>query len=157
MTRAKKRTLNWPALKAEWLAGNETLNQFRKRYRISGSNFYYLIHKQGWIEAKEEVLKRAEAKAATIAVNTKVKEWQRQMNLWQAVEGIAARIMSRRAESMNAGELAALTSAIERALKSQKLILGQSTENVESHTLSMTILKLIEKVENDGADNPGAG
>jgi hypothetical protein len=152
----KKRHIDWPALKAEWLSGNDSLNHFREKHKIHLNVFYPNIEKGKWREAKDEIMKRAEARAATIAVNTRVEEWKRQMNLWQAVEGIAAQIMTRRRENMNAGELAALTSAIERALKSQKLILGESTENVESRSLSMTILKLIEKVENDGRP-PGEG
>lgn len=151
--RRPKRHLDWPALKTEWLQGNDTLNKFRERYKIGTNVFYPHVEKEKWNEAKADILRRAEAKAATIAVNTKVKEWERQINLWQAVEGIAARLMTRRQDTMNAGELAALSAAIERALKSQKLILGQSTENVESKSLSMSILKIIEHAENGTENN----
>jgi len=141
---------DWPALKAEWLQGNESLNQFRIRKGIGNQNIFYArVSEDGWVEAKERIIRTALEKTEAAVAEKYGQEWDRQMKLWSAVEGLAGRIMTRKAESMDSNELAQLTAAIERALKAQRLILGQSTDNMAVKNYHMSIVQMLKEIKGE--------
>ncbi len=58
---------------------------------------------------------------------------------------------------MDAETLNSLTGAIERALKSQRLILGESTENVDSRNLHASIVNLLQQIKGSDDSIPEIG
>lgn len=151
-----KTKIDWPALKAEFLASQDNPHSFMKRKKLLGKmaipTFYKIVSEQKWLEDRADINQKALDNTKRSLVEQKTKEWDRQIKLWHAVEGIAAKIMSMRANTMDGGELAQLSSALERALKSQRLILGESTENISEKSMSLRVLKIVEQVEGNASE-----
>lgn len=146
------RLINWLALKADFIQSNETLFQFLQRHGIKNEQWFYrMARKYGFREAQEASRIKAVEKVSDSTARKYAVEWERQMKLWRAVESVAARILNEMAEKrpqrMDASKLANLTAALERALKSQRLVLGESTENVNSRNYHMAIVQALKDVE----------
>lgn len=125
------KSIDWDKERAEWLAGSETLNQFRLRKGFSAKWFYHKVEQLDWEGARQRIAKKALQKIETAGANSIAKEFENNERLWRAVEAQAARILNQQIKDQNLDPvaLAALSQAIERALKNRRLILGQSTEN----------------------------
>jgi hypothetical protein len=130
----RQRRHDWAALKAEWLTSKETLNTFRIRHKITSRNWFYAqVEAKGWVEDKLAIEKKALAKLGDAQADLLAQDWTRQLKLWRAVENQAAAILRRFTEEdgtprgMDAQELTQLASALEKALKCQKLIKGEPT------------------------------
>ena len=144
---------DYAALKAEWLQGEETLKAFAARKGITAEGtFYRKVKEYGWAEARERIRSAALAKIEATTVKKYAAEWERQMKLWTRVEDLADSIMTRREEFIDGSELAQLTAALDRALKSQRLIRGESTENVETKNYHLAIVQMLKDM---GGGPPG--
>ena len=151
MSRLPK-TVNWEALKVEWLQSDETLNKFRLRKGLSNNHFYDAVNKQKWVEQKRQPGEKTTEKVMEKVSKQQVEEWVNQKKLWHGVEVIAAKILTKYNNgelAQNPHDLSALTCAIERSLKSRKLILGEATETIESRNLYMGIQKIVEDCEDE--------
>jgi hypothetical protein len=129
---------DWEALKREWLqSSNVTLNQFRLSKGIAQAHFYRTINAEEWIETRAKIDKRAIQRIEEKAVNSIVNKWDDYSRLWKAVKAQAAAILNKTRQKdgtivpMRPTDLVNLTNSIETALKSERLIHGESTENIE--------------------------
>lgn len=151
---AKSRGINkrhdWDALKAEFICGFESLAAFAARKGITSYMVYAKADDAGWVQARQEVKEKAMDEAKSHAVTVVAERWKKQLSLWEAVEAHAAQLLRKGVQDgkivmpMEPGELAQLTSALDRALKSQRLIWGESTENVVTKNLHVEMVKMLE-------------
>ena len=113
------------------------------------------------MEEKEKMKQRAIQRAIKSGEKDLTQKYQNQMKLWQAVEVQAAAIMRRTLgqtgqieKLLEPSELASLSQAIERALKGQRLIRGESTgESPQStNNYHVAIVEILEKLERGDPD-----
>ena len=149
----KQRSFDWEALKIEWLSSNLNLNQFRESKKIDKAHFYKSIDIEKWQEARQTIynqaLKKLQNKKSTAIAN----RYDDYLKLWGAVKIQAVRILKdsqTASKPMRPGQLAQLAQAIETALKSEKLILGEATENV-AHNVNLRDA-IIGHIKKTGAD-----
>lgn len=146
-----KGRINWNALKVEFMTGDMTLNELRIKHDIVGmANFYKQA--TGWLEEREKLHKKAIEKIKSKTLNNAVKGWEDQQKLWKAVEVQAGRLLQKSLsdeKGLRPRDLDNLASAIEKALKSQRLILGQSTENVANSSIHKHLIEMNRKIENN--------
>ena len=128
---------DWDALYAEWVSSGLSMNKFRILKGFDGGFFYNAIDREGWWEKAERVAEKITAAAEARVVDATVARWDEQEALWREVERQAAAIMratigpdGKIASPLEPSELATLTAALERALKSRRLIAGESTDNM---------------------------
>lgn len=149
--RGINRKHDWAAHKAEFILGHETLAAFSVRKDISYHMVYDHAADEGWLEARQEVVERAMEKVKTAAVGTRVGEWDKYLSLMDAVAAHAAHLLrkgvgpdGRITMSLEAVELSALTSAIDKAVKVKRLIMGESTENIATRNLHMDMVRMLQ-------------
>lgn len=123
---------DWAALEAEWLASGESLHAFGRRHKIPRTHMNNMAGRYGWLQKRQKIRVKAGARIEKLVENRIVLDYSRQAKLWEAVEKKAEKFLERTAE--NGGELSpmdlnTLTQAIERALKSKRLMGDKSTEN----------------------------
>lgn len=129
---------DWDALKTEWISTNKSLNQFREEKGIGSSTFYQNISREEWEAARKKVNDRALEKTIERTSTQIAKKWADYSKLWNAVKTQAAHILKAtqrpdgKVVPLRTGQLVQLTMAIETALKSERLIDGESTENVHN-------------------------
>lgn len=146
----KKYAIDWDSLKSEYMQGNMTLNELRLKHNINGqANFYKQVNSRKFEEARQKIRTKAVQKIENNQIKRYAKEWDNQMSLWQNVESMAQKIMSRKRETLEPDELSSLSTAIEKALKSQRLILGESTENNANVNVHAALADLLEKEGDD--------
>lgn len=163
----KPKTHDWNALKAEFLSGQETLNEFRIRHKMGASWFY--MKAADWAEARDrigkEAVKKAEGKLADYygsyieqtrkllaSINNQIAAALQQTIIVDEKSG------ERKIAPMDADKLSSMSHAISANVKTLRLIEGKSTENkavkVEGD-LNDRLTGLIEAMEADGEDTLG--
>lgn len=148
MARTKWFKYDWPALEAEWLqCPEETLDSFRVRKGVPNATHFYKRARQfKWAEKKAEIIARARKKIMTRTANAVAERWGDYTKLWSAVKFQAAAILksTRDAEGniipLDPQKLSQLSNAIETALKSEKLIAGESTGDGMSFNGDINVL-----------------
>lgn len=149
----KKGDIDWNALKVEFMTTDMSLNAIREKHNIADKNHFYK-KTEDWKEERRKLHEKTLQKIKSKALNNTVKEWERQQKLWHAVEIQAGRLLQSSLDKkkvLKAGEVMALTVAIEKALKCQKLILGESTENIATHSIHKHLIEINKRIES-GAD-----
>ena len=144
---------DWVALKSEWLQTNLSLNKFREQKGITSALFYKTIDTDKWYADRARIDSKAMQKLEDKLVSVKVKKWSEYSKLWGAVKSQAASILNKTRNPdgtitpLDTVALRNLTASIETALKCERLIEGESTENV-SKTIDVYghILGLSEEV-----------
>lgn len=130
-----QRTHDWEALKVEWLATNLSINQFRETKDIQPAVLYKAIDVEDWYQARSKMHQRTLEKLSNKKADMLVRKYEDYYKLWGAVKGQAASILRKTQkpdgtiEPLLPSELRSLTEALERALKSERLLDGESTEN----------------------------
>lgn len=117
---------DWNALKAEWLASDESPHEFRKRKGISHTWFWAKFRKEEWDKSKTRLHQESMQKLEKKLANGNADRWANQIKLWKAMETRAAQALNDPARStpVDATEIATV---VEKSLKAQKLILGEDT------------------------------
>ena len=146
-----QKRINWTKIKLEYMTSDQNVATVLKKYKVSsGKNA--TKHTKGWIKEKVKLNQRVLEKVKSKVVNTEVKQWDNQIKLWKAVESQAAMLLSEKMkvkETFDPRELDNLASAIQKALQSQRLIMGESTENIERKNVHLDVVELIREIEND--------
>ena len=147
-------------MQIEYLQNVEmTLHALRLKYNYSNEN-QWAKNTKGWREKKEELIDAIIEKTKNKVATKFAKDWSNQFKLWKAIEIQAGAILRKTIgenneiiRPMNANELASLAGACERALKSQKLLHGEATENTNINNLHSAIVNVIHEVEKTNAGN----
>lgn len=147
----RNRRHDWDALRLEWLAGTDTMSAFRDKKGISRSLFLRMTKKHKWKEAREKLRAKVIAKGQEKVEGIVAKRWEQQMRLWGDVESQVQSLLSKK-KGLKASDVAALSVALERALKSQRLIRGESTENTVSKNYHAVMVDMVEKLEGGTLD-----
>lgn len=145
----KKRSphYDWETLKAEWIQSKETLNEFRLRKRIGNKAWFYdKVEQGGWIEARNQIISKAYQKTAEAAAAQLAQEWEKEYRLFEAADALAARVMSRHKDDIQASELAQVTRSLLNSLQGKRLIKGQSTDNVATKNYHMAIVQMLKEM-----------
>ena len=148
---------DWTALMVTWLQSDPDMNlhQFMiaQGLPITGQS-YGLLKKHKFQEKKDALNERIITRISRKAENTVVQRWEKNMRIWQAVEShVAAHLRASVRDGkiirlIDANELSALSISLERALKMQRLIVGESTERIAgevSHHLD--VLRLLRDIK----------
>ena len=145
-----KRVVNWEKIKRDFLFSDDTLNKVANRHNLSNPCIYKHAKAENWPEQKKKFQQNVTHEIAEEMTDQSVEEWKNQIKLLRAVEYQAAKILRKYhgddKPAIKPSHLVNLAFALNISLKSQKLIHGQSTENVateESHYKS--IMFLMEK------------
>jgi len=153
MGAGKKRTrrINWLKIKQEYMSSTKPLSAILAKYKVSrGRNTQN--HTAGWIEEKKQLQNQVISKIKNKVVKKQIKEWERQQKLWKDIEIQAAKILKKYSNqnmTISPKDLASLASAIQTALKSQRLIKGESTENIDQRNIHLAIVDIIETAEKE--------
>lgn len=155
------RTIDWVAVKAEFMAGNESFNKFRLRHKFGLTWFSKMA--KGWLaernnlrleafkevqivrkeELKDEYSKFADAAKKLIFRTT------------QEIEAVYERTFDKdgkRIGVLGPDKITNLSNALSTAIKSFRLIEGKSTENVETRNLHLAAVAILEGI--DGNNQP---
>lgn len=145
---------DWPALKMEWLASNESLNAFRVRKDIRNiGDFYQRVEADSWVDAKEEIRSRAAARVENSLVKDTAKRWGDYRKLFEASKAQVAQIFNSTVKDgkivrpMTPLELAQLVGAVDRMLKAESFMDGGPSERIETRNINLDMVDLIEKIE----------
>lgn len=145
----KKRKIDWNKIKLAYMSSDDSVNAVLDRDKVTRGR-HVSRQTKGWVEERKKLHQRILEKIKTQIVNTNVKQWESQTKLWKAVEGQAAQILKRHIETdkpLKPQELASLTVAIEKALKGQKLIIGEPTETIEQRSLHLQLIQISKRIE----------
>lgn len=127
---------DWDGLRTEFLASDESLNQFLLRKNLTRA--IYLKAKKGhWVASRE----RLRAKSALVAeghiLGAMTARWETYLKLWTEVKSRASELLKDKT-IITPSNLRALSQAIDLALRSEKMIVGEPTEthlNVNLHSV----------------------
>lgn len=165
----KRPSYDWTTLKAQFLQFEGTpADFFRQSGLKSEHNFYRQIKRQKWV-AERDALKRRALQPLLRSTEAALRsKWKKQLALWGQVEDMASMMLQAGIKvdkkdgkevvtlNMTASELSNLTSAIQNALRGQRLVLGESTDNVASHNIHEDLVRVVNEVENPAGAAPGA-
>jgi hypothetical protein len=147
MTYPRKKP-NWPALRAEWLSGNESLTAFKMRHGITHSA-RWMSETAEWKQAKAAIVSNAEAQTGDAITKQLVKRWGVYRELLDDCL-TQAKTLSKKKKPTPA-QLSQLSTAIEKLLKSDSFLHGGPTERVENkgdqpvtHSMMVALLKALE-------------
>jgi hypothetical protein len=146
-----KKSVNWPAMKAEFMSWEGSLDAFRKHKGIvNAGNFYQKARKFRFAEDRQEIANKSLIKVQKHHIAKYAAHWKKQFKLWEKVEDAADNILTRKQDKIEADELSLLSNAIEKALKSQKLILGEKTgDETGNVNIHLAIANFVEAQKNE--------
>lgn len=130
---------DWETLFAEWISSRLSISEFHKTQKphIERGHFFKMAKRGKWMERKARVNEKAMKDIEKHVAKQVSSEWKEHEKLWRAVEIHAAHLLRKNvgpdgklSEAMSPTELASLTTALERALKARKLLIGEATENI---------------------------
>lgn len=125
------KSLDWSGLRAEFIAGSESLNQFRLRHGLARDYFYKRAN--GWDEARGKIRERG-VKRAEVRVEDFYSSFARETrDLLKALLLHARKLLGeadRRGSILAPMELAAFARALGEGLKSANLLSDRPTESV---------------------------
>lgn len=150
----KSKTYDWPAMKAEWISSNETLNQFRIRKGMSAEWFYKVVRKQKWVEEKNKIKYKAIENYQEKAVQDQVDKWEKyrgiQSKLLKCVESVLDSVMDENGEvkgDLPPEEIRRLSAAFKELTQNQSFMDGGPTERVESKNAHLILVQAIKEAE----------
>ena len=144
---------DWNKMKMEWLESDLTINKFRETKEINNGYFYTNIDVDDWYKAKHELDKKTLNKLTNKLSTEIANKYSDYNKLWKAVKIQAASIIKKTQKKdgtispMSTYDLNNLSRVIETALRSERLIQGDSTENqkVEFDVISYVQGRMREK------------
>lgn len=144
--------LDWGALKQEFIATYENVREFALNRNLKLSRVYKQSIKDMWIEDRVRIQDAALKKAEKKTEANLTARWEDQIKLWRGLQHVLARKIKHALEeggdmTISAGDVRNLAAALKDALLSQRLIHGESTENVEQRSVSLTLVDIVEKIE----------
>jgi len=150
----------WDKVRADFISSDLTITEVAQKHSITNIDYLWKIAKRGhWKEMRDEIRKGALEKYKEKAKGDIARKWESQEKLWKAVEIQAASILKstqsddgKTISPLDPKELSALTQSLERALKCQKLLSGESTGdgiNINAENISLQVLNLIEQKEKE--------
>lgn len=151
----KQRKRDWYTIRSEWLATNETLSEFAEKRHIPTARFHKVAAQEKWLEQREEINRRAMERASQKTIEHKAKQWANQTKLWGAMEAQVAAHIHRTIQDgkitspINPQDLTHLAGTLEKSLKSQKLILGESTGDENRVDVQSVIVQQINLNANE--------
>lgn len=148
-------SVNWDALKAEWLQGDESLNKFRIRYRLAPAHFYQKVDEYGWEKSREIINKKAIAKIENTQAGLLAREWKQEIDLLNAAKSEVVRALNKSRDSgktLNYQELSNLFTALDKAVKTKSFINGGPTERIESRNIHVAIVDWMAKDFSEGQE-----
>ena len=154
---------NWKQLEAEFLASDKSLTEFQahvqKTMGITRRTFYRWACAEKWKEKKQALQRRAAERVVKKAEDELVKRWGRQIKLWEGIEAHVAATLRRSigpdgriVKPLKPGPLKSLADTLSQALKSLRLIYGESTENVDSRHYHKMVVDMVERFERGDPD-----
>lgn len=139
--------INWEALKAEFLVGEETLNQFRLRHGLNKNHFYDKA--QTWPEdrgrIREKALKKVEKELETyyagFVVETKDLLTSVNAHLKKLIKGSLkdGEVVA----AIPVDELKKMSESISVNLKTVRLMSDKSTENLSTKNYHLAITQML--------------
>jgi hypothetical protein len=146
-----QRTYDWDALKLEWLGSGLSINQFAKFKGINDSLFYTSINADDWKKERKEITSRAIEKLKDRMSSDLSKKFSNFPKLWDGVRELCTRILVQYQdkEIIEPSEVERIANALEKTMKGTRLLDGESTENVHTENLHLSIVKIIEERQND--------
>lgn len=143
----KGRRIEWFSIKTDYMSCEDSIAKVLKKHDVGQSGGLNIHnHTRGWIDERKKLHNRILERLKTKVVNASVKEWDRQLKLWLKVEDRAKDILEAKKKKPTAKDVANLSIALEKALKSQRLIAGESTENLKSTSLHLQLIQLSKKI-----------
>jgi len=150
--KSQSHKINWHKIKGEYLTSTDSLRSVLRRYKVSGG-LNTENHTKGWKVEREKLHNKIVETIKSKMVTTEVTKWEQQTKLWKAVEGEAEKILDTYTGTdykMDVKDLSNLCQALQTALKSQRLIVGESTENVSTKNIHIDLVELIKEAEKHG-------
>lgn len=148
--RKPRRIIDWFEVKRDFISGTDTLTNVLNKHNIIFSGPNVQNHTRGWVEERKALHNKILEKIKSKFVTHNVKKWDKQIKLWLKVESVAKDLLEKKVDDksdISAKDLANISIAIERALKGQRLIAGESTENLETKSMHLQIIELSKKIE----------
>lgn len=140
---------DWLALQNEFIFSEESLSEFAKKRSIAPSRFHRVAAKFQWLEKRDEINRKAAEKASQKAIAIKANRWANQSKLWGAMDAQVAAHLKKTIQDgqivhpIQPGELTHLSGTLERSLKSQKLIEGESTGDERNTDIQSLIIQQV--------------
>lgn len=151
---------DWIAYKLEWLNGSETLNQFRIRKGLQPTPFYARV--KGWQAERDGMKERAIKRAIEKTEDALVEHYTEHLEIIETMrKKVAVILQEGRALKLAGGkptnikievdpaDLNALAGAMEKLLKSERLIRGHGTgeESGKVENFHLTLVKMVKMSE----------
>jgi len=152
----KSKSIDWTTLETEWLASNESLNEFKNRHNLTDDWFYKKVNKLEWVKKKEEIKRKTLLIAEKKLIKSQSDDiWQNQKKLLNATEAQIASIYKATLDEyghikkiLKPHEINSLSSAIKTVIQSIKLIRGENIgEGPTTNNYHLAIVNLIEQLE----------
>lgn len=135
-----------------------TVKEFAKREGLNEHTVRITFERHGVMDKKHDI-ETAAMRAVEDKLKTDLEAFyldmaSGQIELWTKVKQRANEMLDKGV--IRSGDLVNLTTAIEKMLKSYRLMEGKSTENVQSKNLHLAAVEIIESVKNGTIPtNPG--
>lgn len=143
---------DWDALRMEFLQSKETLNQFKIRHQIKNSQWFYK-KARAWNQERANLVSNAQKKVIKHAERELAENWKGYIDLLGGLKAQIAKIISdsldadgRVIQPIEPSQLKDIAHTIEKALKSEKLVLGEPTEITEdkSETKHVQVVQVLQ-------------
>jgi hypothetical protein len=138
---------DWPALKAEWLSGNETLNQFRIRKHINNSAWFYRkVEEDGWLDARNAIIAKAHERQSNNLAKDMSDRWKEYRQIFMAAKAQGYALIKKTlneagqvSQPMTPSELRQLVEAFKSLSQAESFIDGGPTERTENKNLNVNL------------------
>lgn len=151
-------SINWEGLKAEFLTFDGSLSEFRKLNHLSLVNFYNKT--KGW-KPERELLRKKGVKIVKKKIEESYEKFaEDQIKLFEFINAQAYKINADTIDpstgkiktALTAQQLVQISNALSSTLKSFRLIVGKSTENIsQKGDQYLSLLDMVQKI-NEGKE-----
>lgn len=145
--------INWWRVKAYYMSHpRESLNNVRRRFNI-GESKNTLDHTRGWIQERNEMMDRVNRRLTDKSEDIIFQEYNDYLVIIDNVRYIIDQNIKKlknaieRNFKINNYELLNMMTALEKAVKTKKLIRGEPTENIEQKSIHLELIKIAEEVK----------
>lgn len=148
-----RQPLDWGALRQEFLETTESVAEFARRKDIGNARLQDRASRGKWVESRDRIVRAALARADKKLETKMAGKWESHLKLWGGIDSIVARAMmkinqaAQNGDPISAAEVRQLAGALKDSTIVQRLLKGESTENVDQRSISLTLVDIVEKVE----------
>lgn len=144
---------DWDSLKVEWASSGLTLNAFRESKGIVNSSWFYAkVEEHKWIEYRSELALKSQNEIAKQTARAIVKDWTKHARLWEELEEVVSEAFKNNREGkkkITTNELAQIANALEKALRSQRLMADKSTSNIAHGSIHKRMVEIIKQIKEE--------